>query len=63
MRFTDLFIRRPILSVVVSLLILLVGGAALFLLPMREYPRMESATIVVDTGYPGACVDAPGIAR
>ncbi|QNQ10284.1 efflux RND transporter permease subunit [Sphingomonas alpina] len=57
MRFTDLFIRRPILSVVVSLLILLVGGAALFLLPMREYPRMESATIVVDTGYPGATQD------
>src|SRR3546814_2979381 len=54
MRFTDLFIRRPILSIVVSLLILLTGGAALFALQVREYPNMESATIVVDTSYPGA---------
>ncbi len=57
MAFTDIFIRRPILAVVVSLLILLVGGAALFSLPVREYPNMESATIVVDTGYPGATQD------
>ena len=54
MKFTDLFIRRPILAVVVSLLILLVGGSALFTLPVREYPNMESATIVVDTSFPGA---------
>src|SRR3546814_12967196 len=54
MRFTDLFIRRPILSIVVSLLILLTGGAALFALQVREYPNMESATIVVDTSYLGA---------
>lgn len=52
--FTDIFIRRPILSVVVSLLILLVGGSSLFLLPLREYPNLQSATIVVDTAYPGA---------
>jgi len=57
MRFTDLFIRRPILSIVVSLLILLVGGSALFSLPVREYPNMESATIVVDTSFPGATQD------
>ncbi len=57
MRFTDLFIRRPILSIVVSLLILLVGCASLFLLQVREYPNMESATIVVDTSYPGATQD------
>ena len=36
MRFTDLFIRRPILAIVVSLLILLVGGSALVALPVRE---------------------------
>ncbi|WOK36793.1 efflux RND transporter permease subunit [Sphingomonas sp. C3-2] len=57
MKFTDLFIRRPILAVVVSLLILLVGGASMFLLQVREYPNMESATIVVDTSYPGATQD------
>ncbi len=57
MRFTDLFIRRPILSIVVSLLILLVGLSALFSLPVREYPQLESATIVVDTHFPGATQD------
>jgi len=57
MRFTDLFIRRPILAVVVNLLILLVGGASLFLLNTREYPNMQSATIQVTTSYPGATQD------
>ncbi|TRW14474.1 efflux RND transporter permease subunit [Glacieibacterium frigidum] len=57
MRFTDLFIRRPILSVVVSLLILLVGLAALFGLPVRQYPDLQSATITVDTHFPGATQD------
>ncbi|MCC6829209.1 MAG: efflux RND transporter permease subunit [Novosphingobium sp.] len=57
MRFTDLFIRRPILAIVVSLLILLVGGASVFLLNVREYPNMESATITVSTSYPGATQD------
>ena len=57
MRFTDLFIRRPILAIVVSLLILLVGGASMVLLQVREYPNMESATIVVNTSYPGATQD------
>ena len=54
MPFTDRFIRSPILAIVVSLLILLVGGASLFLLNTREYPNMQSATIVVTTAYPGA---------
>lgn len=54
MRFTDLFIKRPILSVVTSLLILLAGLAALFSLNIREYPKLESATIQVNTSYPGA---------
>ncbi|RZK00478.1 MAG: multidrug efflux protein [Novosphingobium sp.] len=54
MQFTDRFIRSPILAIVVSLLILLVGGASLFMLNTREYPNMESATIVVTTAYPGA---------
>lgn len=57
MSFTDLFIRRPILSVVVSLLLLLVGSIAMFSLPIREYPAMESATITITTQYPGATQD------
>ncbi|HWW63201.1 MAG TPA: efflux RND transporter permease subunit [Sphingomonadaceae bacterium] len=54
MRFTDIFIRRPILALVVSLLILLVGLSAVFSLPVRQYPSLESATIQIDTAFPGA---------
>ncbi|MBB4200658.1 multidrug efflux protein [Rhodoblastus sphagnicola] len=57
MRFTDLFIRRPILSVVVSLLILLAGASAFVSLPVRQYPNLQSATITVDTTFPGATQD------
>lgn len=54
MSFTDLFIKRPILSITLSILILLTGIASIFSLPMRQYPAMESATILVTTNYPGA---------
>ncbi|MEJ7925676.1 efflux RND transporter permease subunit [Sphingobium sp. AN641] len=54
MAFTDLFIRRPILAIVVSLLILLAGLSATFSLPIRQYPGMENATITIDTSLPGA---------
>ncbi|HWJ70526.1 MAG TPA: efflux RND transporter permease subunit [Sphingobium sp.] len=57
MAFTDIFIRRPILAIVVSLLILLVGLSAVFGLPIRQYPKMESATITIDTAFPGATQD------
>ncbi len=55
--FTDLFIKRPTLSIVVSLLIFLVGLAAVFSLQIRQYPKMESATINIDTAFPGATQD------
>jgi multidrug efflux pump len=54
MAFTDLFIRRPVLSVVVSLLILLIGAAAGFNLPIRQYPKLENTVITITTIYPGA---------
>ncbi|MFM2479810.1 efflux RND transporter permease subunit [Celerinatantimonas sp. YJH-8] len=57
MHFTDLFIRRPILSIVVSMLILLVGISAAYNLPIRQYPQMQSATITIDTTLPGATQD------
>ncbi|MCH1921610.1 efflux RND transporter permease subunit [Shewanella sp. A3A] len=57
MHFTDLFIRRPILSIVVSLMILLIGISATNNLPIRQYPQMESATITIDTSLPGATQD------
>jgi len=56
-RFTDVFIRRPVLAIVVSLSILLIGAAALVSLPIRQYPNLESATIIVTTSFPGATQD------
>ena len=57
MPFTDLFIRRPILSVVVSLLILLVGLRAASELPVRQFPFVTNTVITVSTAYPGAPAD------
>lgn len=54
MNFTDLFIRRPILSTVVSLLILVLGLRSINLLPVREYPETENAVVTVMTVYTGA---------
>ncbi len=54
MNFTDLFIRRPILSVVVSMLILLIGLRAVFDLPLRQFPELTNTVITVSTAYPGA---------
>jgi multidrug efflux pump len=57
MSFTDLFIRRPVLASVVSLLILLVGLQSGFKLQVRQYPELSSTTITISTGYPGANAD------
>jgi len=57
MRFTDLFIRRPVLSIVVSLLILLIGARSLYSLPIRQYPLLSNTLITVTTVYPGASSD------
>ena len=54
MSFTDIFIRRPVLSLVVSLLILLIGLKAMTSLPIRQYPKLSNTTITVTTIYPGA---------
>ena len=55
--FTDLFIRRPVLAMVVSLLVLLVGAQAGFNMQIRQYPNLSSATVTVTTTYPGANAD------
>ena len=57
MHFTDIFIRRPVLATVVSLLILLVGVRAYFDLPVRQYPELHNTVITVTTSYPGASAD------
>ncbi len=54
MKFTELFIRRPVLSAVVSLLMLVLGLRAIFQLPVTQYPKTQSAVITVTTYYYGA---------
>jgi len=55
--FTDLFIRRPVLATVVSLLILLIGGVAGLKLQIRQFPLTPNTTITITTTYPGADAD------
>src|ERR1700681_327121 len=57
MHFTDIFIRRPVLASVVSLLILVLGLRAYSVLPVLQYPRTENAVVTVTTIYYGADAD------
>ncbi|HPX56469.1 MAG TPA: efflux RND transporter permease subunit [Syntrophales bacterium] len=54
MNFTDIFIRRPVLASVISLLILVLGLRSLDLLPVLQYPQTENAVVTVTTTYTGA---------
>ena len=54
MALTDLLIRRPVLSSVISLFILFFGLTSLSKLPIRQFPRMDNTVIMVTTAYPGA---------
>ncbi len=54
MKFTDLFIRRPVLASVVSLLILVLGLRAITALELRQYPETENTVVTIATAYPGA---------
>jgi len=54
MKFTDLFIRRPVLAMVVSLLILVLGLRSLSSLQVLQYPKTENAIVTVSTTYYGA---------
>ena len=54
MKFTDLFIKRPVLAATISLLILVLGLRAVTSLPIRQYPKTENATVTVQTVYYGA---------
>ncbi len=57
MSFSDIFIRRPVLSTVVAFMILLLGFQGIFNLSVREYPEVEETVITVTTVYPGANPD------
>ena len=54
MKFTDIFIKRPVLAMVVSLLILIAGIQAASSLSVRQYPRSDIAVITINTVYVGA---------
>ncbi|MBG2710232.1 MexW/MexI family multidrug efflux RND transporter permease subunit [Proteus mirabilis] len=54
MKFTDIFVRRPVLALVVSTLIFLLGAFAFSKLPIRQYPMLQNSTITIATDYPGA---------
>src|SRR5512138_1314650 len=57
MKLTDLFIRRPVLALVVNLVILIAGLQAIRTLNVRQYPRSENASVTVTTVYVGASAD------
>lgn len=57
MKFTDIFIKRPVLAIALSLLIVLLGLQALSKMQVREYPNMTNTVITVNTSYYGANAD------
>lgn len=57
MRFTDIFIRRPVFAGVISMIILLVGLKSLFTMQVRQYPELTNTVITITTTYPGATAD------
>ena len=54
MKFTDLFIKRPVLAGVISLLIVVMGLRSLFSLPVAQYPRTQNSVVTISTTYYGA---------
>lgn len=57
MKFTDIFIRRPVLATVLSLLILFLGLRSISGIGLREYPKTVTTVITVSTAYPGASAE------
>ena len=53
----QIFVKRPVIAVVLSLALLLAGLFAAFRIPVIQFPRVESASLVVRTAYPGASAD------
>ncbi len=54
---TDVFIKHPVLAVVVNLVLVLVGWRAISALPIQQYPQLESSSIVITTTYYGAAAE------
>src|SRR6185437_15285840 len=54
MNFTDIFIKRPVLAMVISLLIVVLGLRSLFSLPVNQYPKTQNSVVTISTTYYGA---------
>ncbi|MFP5240223.1 MAG: efflux RND transporter permease subunit, partial [Acidobacteriota bacterium] len=57
MKLTDIFIRRPVLALVVNLVIIIAGIQAIRSLNVQQYPKSQNAAITVSTVYVGASAD------
>lgn len=57
MSFTDIFVRRPVLAIVVSLVIVIAGLQAINSLSVRQYPRSDNAVVTIQTSYIGASAE------
>ncbi len=54
MNFTDIFIRKPVLALVISMLVVVLGLRSIFNLPVNQYPKTENAIVTISTAYYGA---------
>ena len=57
MKFTDIFVERPVLAIVVSLLIVIAGIQAVSSLTIRQFPRSDNASVTINTAYIGASAE------
>ena len=56
-KFTDIFVRRPVLATVISLILVVLGLRAALDLPVLQYPKIESSSLVITTPYIGASAE------
>ena len=54
---TDIFIKSPVLAIVLNIVIVAIGWRAIGALPIRQYPRIESSSIIITTAYIGASAE------
>ncbi|NOT12464.1 MAG: MMPL family transporter [Methylococcaceae bacterium] len=57
MKFTDIYVQKPVLASVISLLLLVIGLRAIAALEVRQYPETENTVVTIATSYPGASSD------
>ncbi len=57
MRAIDVFVRRPVIAIVLNLALVIIGLRAATQLPVQQYPRIESSSVVITTVYIGASAD------